>query len=1023
MDKFKGFLTIIVLVLLGIFAAQNACQSAENNSSIPIISDINVLDISVPPFSSVKIIWETDIPTTSQVEYGTTPECGRYTPLNEHLTTHHLVELDNLEFNTIYFFRVRSRSSNGAEAISRNYTFATMPSDKVEVNFINSNYVHVIHKPTGWFKTGQNADILLGLNDFGMAKPTLFQRPMKVASDGQRLIVADTGNNRVLIWNSIPTQINQAPDIVIGQRDFFSSNPGIGADKLNWPVGVATDGHHLLVADTKNNRILIWNTFPTQNGQPADLVLGAPDFNTVGEIPSENNKKGFLWPWDVFTDGTHVIVTDTTFGRVLIWNTFPTQNYQPADVVLNQIGFGTPRCIAFDGQHLIIGDYTTNKAYVWNHLPQTDNEPFDFTLYSRGDVVPCDVSIVNNKLLVLYGNTVYIWNQFPTSENDQPDFILGKLDFGQAYIGPNSHPSRLTFDAGLGGIAATQDHLFISCYSENRILIYNHIPNSNNTLADVVLGAPDFNTNTLNKNYVIHCGSVCSDGSHLFVRDLNRIYIWKRLPNQSLAKPDIVYNISGSWAIAVHNNKLIASWNDKIAIWNEIPLNGEMPDIKLGPEFSNGMRLDLPRGIAADDNYMFVSDYLNNKIYVWEGGIPNSSEPPDFALDVPEPCQVSSDGNHLAVASLRYRIYIWNLPLNRDNLAPDLVLGSSDPNVQPRFNLPQGVFVDGEHLFVADTCFNRILIWNEIPTEPTQLPDIVLGQDDFESTYARTTRDGLFMPGHIWFDGAYLWVNEFKFSDRLVRFPVQPSGIIPPFISSIFAEPITGYSPLDVTFVCNAYDQDGTISLYKWDFNSDGQIDEITDNSTIIHRYDTPGTYNATCTVIDDQGSSTTSYPVSIQVEEIPGNCQNQECSDSLYCLCLSALKCDSTGSQCVNSDIFHPGDHFRLNLFINTPQDSGSDEVDLYFVTIFQDGTTIFLTSNPYEPVVIWEGGVIYPELAYLRNIQQIDAYLTLYEFDVPQGFVGSFEVFAVLNRVNQALDASSIMSNIAQLHIDFQQ
>ena len=64
---------------------------------------------------------------------------------------------------------------------------------------------------------------------------------MKIATDGERLVLADSSNNRVPIWNSIPTQINQSPELVIGQKDLYSNQPGLAADKLNWPIGVATD--------------------------------------------------------------------------------------------------------------------------------------------------------------------------------------------------------------------------------------------------------------------------------------------------------------------------------------------------------------------------------------------------------------------------------------------------------------------------------------------------------------------------------------------------------------------------------------------------------------------------------------------------------------------------------------------------------------------------------------------------------------------------------------------------------------
>ena len=90
------------------------------------------------------------------------------------------------------------------------------PSEGMSVIFTGSTYQYVTQKPTGWFTTGQDADIVLGLTGFDRAEPTLFNHPMKVATDGTGLVLADTWNNRVLIWNSIPTENNKRPDLVIG---------------------------------------------------------------------------------------------------------------------------------------------------------------------------------------------------------------------------------------------------------------------------------------------------------------------------------------------------------------------------------------------------------------------------------------------------------------------------------------------------------------------------------------------------------------------------------------------------------------------------------------------------------------------------------------------------------------------------------------------------------------------------------------------------------------------------------------
>ena len=192
-------------------------------------------------------------------------------------------------------------------------------------------------------------DVVLGQKDFVTAEAVRppaqdnVRNPVAVASDGTMIAVADTDNNRILIWRSIPST-NMAPaDLVLGQKSFTSSTPTLSASGLRGPQGVWFDRlGGLWVADTGNNRVLYYGT-PTQNGQDAKLVLGQPDFNTnplgISATLPPATGQNMLSPTSVTTDGLRLFVSDLGFSRVQIWNSIPTSNGQRADVVVGQNDF------------------------------------------------------------------------------------------------------------------------------------------------------------------------------------------------------------------------------------------------------------------------------------------------------------------------------------------------------------------------------------------------------------------------------------------------------------------------------------------------------------------------------------------------------------------------------------------------------------------------------------------------------------------------------------------------------------
>ncbi|MDH5407860.1 MAG: hypothetical protein OEY00_04555 [Gammaproteobacteria bacterium] len=278
-----------------------------------------------------------------------------------------------------------------------------------------------------------NADFVVGQDEFttnsaGVGTTHLrFRFPRAVAFDGGKMFMVESENNRLLIWNSIPAG-NVAADVVLGQDDFISGGVGDCDNKgLAGPTGVSAVNGKLIVADNGNNRVLIWNSIPTTNNAPADIVLGqnsftrcrqnddnqdgAPDIVDTIEVASARTLAD---PSEVWSDGTRLVVADGLNQRVLIWNSFPTANFTPADVVLGQGDF-THRSRNDDNQDGAPDIVDTKEVASARTLGAFNTE-----VYSNGQ-----------QLFVAdtHNNRVLVWNSFPTENFTPADVVLGQGDF------------------------------------------------------------------------------------------------------------------------------------------------------------------------------------------------------------------------------------------------------------------------------------------------------------------------------------------------------------------------------------------------------------------------------------------------------------------------------------------------------------------------------------------------------------------------------------------------------------------
>jgi uncharacterized protein (TIGR03437 family) len=146
----------------------------------------------------------------------------------------------------------------------------------------------------------KSAVLVWGQTDFSsngvdQVKAAGMNSPAKVVIDYTRtpfaLYVADTANNRVLVWKDGVNFHNGDPaDMVIGQPNLYSGLPNVDtpggqtptSTSLAAPRGLAVDVFgNLWVADSGNNRVLHYSRPVAQSGRiAADTVLGQPDFTS-----------------------------------------------------------------------------------------------------------------------------------------------------------------------------------------------------------------------------------------------------------------------------------------------------------------------------------------------------------------------------------------------------------------------------------------------------------------------------------------------------------------------------------------------------------------------------------------------------------------------------------------------------------------------------------------------------------------------------------------------------------------------
>lgn len=350
---------------------------------------------------------------------------------------------------------------------------------------------------------------------------------------GNQLWVNDTPNHRVVRYGppeSWPAETTAAPSPsfagVLGQIDFFTGRPNRGNpdpsdNSLNTPVSGAVNGTDIYIADSLNNRVLV---FPQSGAAPADRVLGQVDF-IYGSPNLVEGREFFIFGGNLSglavggsgiaidrrSDPPRLYIADSLNNRILGFK--DARNIRPgdpADVVIGQTDFfrttinapggdplrpndlglfqpvglavdtngdlwvadrGNARVLRFprpfdagttQRANLVLGQSSFNSR-ITDASSSTMNQPYGVAVFFNGDIAVSDVQ--HNRVLIF---------RKPAGgdfQNGQAAaIVLGQTDF--ISIGTGTQEGRFNTPTHLA--ADTGDRLYVSDTRNGRVQIFTN---------------------------------------------------------------------------------------------------------------------------------------------------------------------------------------------------------------------------------------------------------------------------------------------------------------------------------------------------------------------------------------------------------------------------------------------------------------------------------------------------------------------------------------------------------------------
>jgi uncharacterized membrane protein/sugar lactone lactonase YvrE len=591
---------------------------------------------------------------------------------------------------------------------------------------------------------------------------------------------------------------NQSADVVLGQPDFTSNNPGETSSTFKNPVSVAIDSTtgKVFVGDRNNNRILRFDTVSAaNNGSSAEAVLGQANFTSVlanrgGSVSA--NTLNFVNGIYVDSFG-HLWVADSDNHRILCFkNASSKPNGADADLVIGQPDFtsntaetsqskmNTPISVWLDPAGILwVAEYLNHRVLRFDDAASKVNGTNADGVLGQANFTSAspetNQSTMNNPAGVFVDNSNHLFvtehkrvlmfeNASLKSNGENADKVFGQPDF--------TSNTSLTTAANVNFcVHAIMDHagrLYVSDTRNHRILIFNDIlSKASGAAADFVLGQADFSTGTANTGGI--SDKTLYENHWLFFDKVNH-HLWTgEYLNHRVLRYSMIANTAPVIS-QISDQTTMEDMATGIISFTATDNETASKDLIISMSSSN-------QTIISDDYLLYESDSGQYSVVATPAFNQTGTVAISVTITDSAGCSTSTSF-HLTVNAVDDYSYTWE-----NNQAADVVLGQPDfssnasGETSSTFKNSVSVAIDPTtgKVFIGDRNNNRILRFDTVSAANNgSSAEAVLGQTNFTSVLANrggsVSANTLNFVNGIYIDSfGHLWVAD-SYNHRILCF-------------------------------------------------------------------------------------------------------------------------------------------------------------------------------------------------------------------------------------------------------------